>query len=123
MTDLLAADILAKLLHDWRQAFNERQPGKIASLFAHDALFQGISPRLRHGRQEIFGYYDRVTPGTEAQATVVSGAWLGAAIVHGFADATFTAPTGDAHLIRLSIVAEQQQGIWLIRHYHAATRQ
>ncbi|MDR8409847.1 SgcJ/EcaC family oxidoreductase [Nonomuraea sp. 3-1Str] len=122
MTGATAADVLAGLLDDWRRAFNGHRPAEMVALFSRNALFQGISPRLRHGPGEIFEYYDKVAPGTTAQVTVVSAARLEQAVVHGFAEVTFTAPTGDTHLVRLSVVAEQAGGTWLIHQYHAATR-
>ncbi|WP_433434822.1 YybH family protein [Nonomuraea sp. CA-141351] len=123
MTGTRATEVLTGLLHDWQRAFDRHRPAEIASLFSQDALFQGISPRLRRGPQEIFEYYDRVTRGTTAQVKVVSAAQLSQAIVHGFAEVTFTAPTGDIHLVCLSIVTQQAESAWLIHQYHAATRQ
>ncbi|ACZ89926.1 SgcJ/EcaC family oxidoreductase [Streptosporangium roseum] len=123
MTGAGAADVLDRLLHDWQQAFNGHNPNEIAALFSQDALFQGISPQLRCGPQEIFDYYARVTRGTTAQVEVVSAVRLSQTIVHGFAEVTFIAPTGDLHLVRLSIVAKQAESAWLIHNYHAATRQ
>jgi uncharacterized protein (TIGR02246 family) len=123
MTGTVATDVLAGLLYDWQQAFNRHHSAEIVSLFSQDALFQGISARLRRGPQEIFEYYDSVPFGTTAQVKVICAAQLDQAIVHGFAEVTFTAPTGDIHLVRLSIVAEQADETWLIHQYHAATRQ
>lgn len=122
MTGTGATDVLTRLLHDWQQAFNAHRPAEIAALFSQDALFQGISPQLGHGPQEIFDYYARVVRGTTAQVKVVSGGQLSQETVHGFAEVTFTAPTGDVHLICLSIVAKRAGGIWLIHQYHASTR-
>jgi len=122
MTGTGATDVLTRLLHDWQQAFNAHRPAEIAALFSQDALFQGISPRLGHGPQEIFDYYARVAHGTTTQVKVVSGGELSQETVHGFAEVTFTGPTGDVHLICLSIVAKRAGGIWLIHQYHASTR-
>ncbi|WP_052424076.1 YybH family protein [Nonomuraea candida] len=121
MTGTGAADVLAALLHDWQQAFNAHRPAEIAALFSQDALFQGISPRLGHGPQDVLDYYAAVAPGTTAQVTVVSAGRLSQDTVHGFAQVTFTAPTGDLHPVRLSVVAKQADGGWLIHQYHAST--
>ncbi|MEU1728198.1 nuclear transport factor 2 family protein [Nonomuraea sp. NPDC005692] len=121
MTGTGATDVLTRLLHDWQQAFNAHRPAEIAALFSRDALFQGISPQLGHGPQDVFDYYARVVRGTSAQVKVVAGGRLSQETVHGFAEVAFTAPTGDVHLIRLSIVAERTGGIWLIHQYHAST--
>ncbi|MFD1929948.1 SgcJ/EcaC family oxidoreductase [Nonomuraea mangrovi] len=121
MTGPDATGVLTALLHAWQRAFNAYHPTEIVLLFSQDALFQGISPRLRRGREEIFEYYDRIAHGTTAEAKLLSAALLGQAILHGFAEVTFTAPTDDIHRIRLSIVAEQAEEAWLIHQYHAAT--
>ncbi|MEO3867554.1 SgcJ/EcaC family oxidoreductase [Nonomuraea sp. B12E4] len=123
MTGAEATDVLTGLLHDWQHAFNAHQPSQMVALFSRDAHFQGISPRLRRGPRDIHEYYARVTRGTTAQAEVLSAAQPSRTIVHGLAEVTFTAPTGDVHLVRLSIVAAQAEGRWLIHQYHAATRQ
>ncbi|MEU8109176.1 SgcJ/EcaC family oxidoreductase [Nonomuraea muscovyensis] len=122
MTGSAAVGVLAELLHRWRQAFDAHRPSEMIALFSGDALFQGIEPELRRGREQISDYYARVPAGVTARATVLSAGWLGRGIVHGFADLTFTTPAGDTHPVRLSVVAGQEADRWLIRHYHAASR-
>ncbi|MEV4065488.1 nuclear transport factor 2 family protein [Nonomuraea dietziae] len=123
MTRADAAGVLSELLGRWQRAFDQHHASEIASLFSPDALFQGVSPHLGHGPEDVFAYYDAVTPGATAHAEVLSAAWLGQAIVHGFADVTFTMPGGDIRLVRLSVVAGGGEDGWLIHHYHAATRE
>ena len=117
-----AIGVLTELLDAWQRAFNAHQVTEIVSLFRHDALFQGISPHLRAGPEEISEYYGSVVGGTTATAEVLCAAQLGRAIVGGFADVAFTAPTGEVHPARLSIVAKREEHTWLIQQYHAASR-
>ena len=61
-----------------------------------------------------------MTKGTTAKVEVLDSKLLSENIAVGFADVTFTAPTGQTTPLRLSITAEQIAGTWLIRQYHAA---
>ncbi|MEU9841934.1 SDR family NAD(P)-dependent oxidoreductase [Actinomadura sp. NPDC048032] len=115
-----APGVLPGLLDAWRRAFDRRRPADLASLFSPDALFQGITPSLRRGREEILGYYADVPEGTTARVEVLGETRLGERLVSGFAEVTFTAPTGEDRSVRLSVVAEQRDDAWLIRQYHAA---
>ncbi|MFD8986140.1 nuclear transport factor 2 family protein, partial [Streptomyces sp. NPDC059564] len=63
--------VLADILGGWREAFDERRVDDLVALFAEDALFQGLSPRLLAGRAEIRTYYENVPPGTTATVEVL----------------------------------------------------
>ncbi|MEV4001334.1 SDR family NAD(P)-dependent oxidoreductase [Actinomadura sp. NPDC049753] len=115
-----ATGVLAGLLDAWRGAFDRRRPDELSSLFSPDALFQGTTPSLRRGREEIVGYYADVPEGTTARVDVLGETRLSERLVSGFAEVTFTAPTGEERPVRLSIVAEHRGDAWLIRQYHAA---
>jgi NAD(P)-dependent dehydrogenase (short-subunit alcohol dehydrogenase family) len=117
-----ALGVVAELLGAWQRAFNERRWEDIVSLFAEDALFQGISPRLLVGAREISAYYEDVPGGIRASVATLRGSRLGEGTVGGFADVTFTAAAEQPSPIRLSIVARRVEGAWRIRQYHAATR-
>ncbi|SDM75380.1 SgcJ/EcaC family oxidoreductase [Nonomuraea jiangxiensis] len=121
MSGISSTGVIAGLLEVWRRAFDEQRVSDLVSLFREDALFQGISPHLRTGREEISEYYDNVADGMTAKVEVLREVQLSEGIVIGFSDVTFTARTGETRPIRLSIVAEQVEGTWLIRQYHAAT--
>lgn len=114
--------VLAGLLDAWRRAFDQHRVTDLASLFSPDALFQGISPRLNVGREEISGYYGSVPEGTTAKVEVLKEIRLSDTLVSGFAEVTFTAPTGKDRTVRLSLVAERLEETWLIRQYHATDR-
>ncbi|MFI6922170.1 nuclear transport factor 2 family protein [Nonomuraea spiralis] len=117
-----AYGVIAELLGRWQSAFDDHRTADLVSLFTEDALFQGISPRLRAGPAEIFGYYDNVAEGARAIVEVLRANPLCDGVVSGFADVTFTARTGDIFPIRLSVVARRFEHTWRICHYHAAAR-
>lgn len=114
------AGVVAELLDTWQRAFDEQRWNDLVSLFAEDALFQGIDPRLLVGPAEITGYYGNVQDGSRATVDVLRASRLGEDMVAGFADVTFTNPTGEPRPVRLSIVAQRVMGAWRIRQYHAA---
>ncbi|MUN37392.1 SDR family NAD(P)-dependent oxidoreductase [Actinomadura litoris] len=116
------AGILTGLLDDWQRAFDQHRSADLGALFSPDALFQGVSPVLRQGTAEIVGYYSDVPTGTTAKVEVLGETRLGERLVSGFAEVTFTSPTGEHRPVRLSVVAENHDGTWLIRQYHAADR-
>jgi hypothetical protein len=63
--------VLAETLAPWKLAFDNHQPGNIVELFSPEALFQGFTPTLLTGREEIFGYYDSLPPGITTSFQVV----------------------------------------------------
>ncbi|MFF6984031.1 SgcJ/EcaC family oxidoreductase [Streptomyces sp. NPDC008343] len=115
-----AYDVLVDLLSTWQQAFDDNRSEDIAALFTEDALFQGYSPKLRIGPAEITDYYNDVAAGAKAEVRVLQGNQVGANAVAGFADVTFTSPTGITTAARLSVTAQFITGAWRIRQYHAA---
>ncbi|MEO3887449.1 nuclear transport factor 2 family protein [Nonomuraea sp. B5E05] len=90
-----AHDVVRETLDRWRRAFDGRSVAEMVSLFVEDALFQGISPRLRAGRAEIAEYYGDAGEGTRATVQVLEAQRLGDGLVGGFADVTFTARAGE----------------------------
>ena len=114
--------VVADLMGAWQRAFDGRRWADVVSLFAEDAVFQGIAPRLLVGPAEISAYYHDVPDGSRATVDVLRATALGEGIVAGFADVTFTGPAPEPHPIRLSIIAQRVEDRWLIRQYHAAAR-
>lgn len=117
--------VLAEILGGWREAFDGRRVDDIVALFAEDALFQGLSPRLLAGRAEIRTYYENVPPGTTATVEVLDSRPLAAEALAGFANVTFRTPTpedpaGTPLAVRLSVVAQHLDGTWRIRQYHVS---
>ncbi|MFF5703099.1 nuclear transport factor 2 family protein [Streptomyces sp. NPDC012794] len=117
--------VLADILEEWRAAFGERRVDDIVALFADDALFQGLSPRLLNGRAEIRTYYENVPPGTTATVEVLHSRPVAAEALGGFATVTFRTPTpedlaGTPLTVRLSVLAQHTGDGWRIRQYHVS---
>lgn len=117
--------VLADILEEWRAAFDGRRVDEVVALFAEDALFQGLSPRLLNGRAEIRTYYENVPPGTTATVEVLHSRPLAAEALAGFATVTFRTPTpqdpaGTPLPVRLSVIAQHTGAGWRIRQYHVS---
>ncbi|MEU4953282.1 SgcJ/EcaC family oxidoreductase [Streptomyces lavendulae] len=117
--------VLAEVLETWRAAFDERRVDDLVDLFSDDALFQGLSPRLLAGRDEIRTYYANVPPGTTATVEVLHSRPLAAEALAGFADVTFRTvtpqdPAGTPLPVRLSVIAQHLDDSWRIRQYHVS---
>ncbi|MCC3767051.1 nuclear transport factor 2 family protein [Streptomyces sp. UNOC14_S4] len=112
---------LAVLLEKWKDAFNGHRVRDIVELFADDALFQGLSPRLLTGRDEITTYYENVPAGMKAAVELLHSRTVDAEAVSGFATVVFTDAAGGRLPVRLSVVAQHlgDDG-WRIRQYHVS---
>ncbi len=117
---MVGSGVLAGLLENWRASFDEHRVKDIVALFAEDALFQGLSPRLLAGRAEITTYYENVPPGMTATVELLHSRTLGAESVTGFATVTFTDASGVRLPVRLSVVAQHVDDTWRIRQYHVS---
>lgn len=93
----------------------------MVKLFSLDALFQGLSPTLLTGRNEVFDYYDALPPGITASFQVIQGRQLTPHLVCGFAAVHFTYPTGRTMPVHLSLVLRRDGQTWFIVQYHAST--
>ncbi|MHA7220954.1 YybH family protein [Arthrobacter sp. RHLT1-20] len=116
-----ATRVLAETLAPWKLAFDNHQPEDIVELFSPDALFQGITPALLRGREQIFGYYDALAPGITTSFQVVQTRELAENIISGFAAVTFTYPDGRTVPVQLSLVLSREENTWLIAQYHVSS--
>ncbi|MGW1074392.1 nuclear transport factor 2 family protein [Streptomyces sp. NPDC002537] len=117
---MVSSGALAGLLENWRTAFDEHRVKDIVDLFAEDALFQGLSPRLLVGRAEITTYYENVPAGMKATVELLHSRTVDAEALSGFATVTFTDAAGVRLPVRLSVVAQHLDDAWRIRQYHVS---
>ncbi|MEU5421094.1 nuclear transport factor 2 family protein [Streptomyces sp. NPDC020799] len=117
---MTGSGVLAGLLEKWRVAFDEHRVKDIVGLFAEDALFQGLSPRLLVGRAEITTYYENVPAGMTAAVELLHSRTVDAEAISGFATVTFTDASGGHLPVRLSVVAQHLDDAWRIRQYHVS---
>lgn len=116
----LPTHILEESLAAWKLAFDGHRPDDMVGLFTRDALFQGLSPTLHTGREEIFGYYHALPPGITASFQIVEARQLAPHLVCGFAAVQFTYPDGRTVPVQLSLVLRRDGQTWFIVQYHAS---
>lgn len=120
MAATLPAHVLADSLAAWKLAFDRHRPEDIVGLFTRDALFQGHSPTLRTGRNEIFNYYHALPPGITASFQIIQARQLAQHLVCGFAHVQFVYPDGRTLPTQLSLVLRREGQTWFIAQYHAS---
>lgn len=116
-----ATRVLAETLAHWKLAFDNHRPEDMAELFSPDAVFQGFTPALLTGREEIFGYYDALAPGVTTSFQVVQTRELAQNTIIGFAAVSFAYPDGRTVPVQLSLVLRREENTWLIAQYHVSS--
>ncbi|GAA5201826.1 SgcJ/EcaC family oxidoreductase [Arthrobacter gyeryongensis] len=113
--------VLAETLTAWKLAFNSHRPEDMVELFSLDALFQGLTPALLTGREDIFGYYDALSPGITTSFHIIQTRQLTQNVVCGFATVSFTYPDRHKVPVQLSLVLRRAENRWLIAQYHVSS--
>jgi len=116
----LGNDVLRALLGLWQAAFDNHDAEAVAALFASDVLFQGLTPPLRSGREAVLDYYRNVPPGTTVLIENIEAICLTPEVVSGHAKVTFIEAERRQRPVCLSITAQNMNGQWLIKSYHAS---
>ncbi|MFJ3138154.1 SgcJ/EcaC family oxidoreductase [Streptomyces sp. NPDC102359] len=107
------------VLDRWKTAFDSHRPDTMAELFTPDALFQGFGPEVVAGRDAVRAYYEAVADDRRADVTVLHTYTIGEQVAGGFADVTFSAPSGWEAKVHMSLVLRRDDG-WRIRQYHVS---
>ncbi|MEU3795599.1 SgcJ/EcaC family oxidoreductase [Streptomyces fructofermentans] len=108
------------VLNQWKAAFDGHRPDAMAELFTPDALFQGFGPVVVSGRDAVRDYYEAVAADRSADVTVLHTYSLGEDVAGGFADVTFSDPSGWEVKVHMSLVLRHTDGRWQIRQYHVS---
>ncbi|GAA4203066.1 SgcJ/EcaC family oxidoreductase [Microbispora amethystogenes] len=111
-------------MHDvlgrWKAAFDGHRPGAMAELFTEDALFQGFGPAVVAGQDAVRAYYEAVPDDRRAEVTVLHTYTVGERVAGGFADVTFSDPTGWEAKVHMSLVLRRDDNGWRILQYHVS---
>ncbi|MFD6974506.1 SgcJ/EcaC family oxidoreductase [Streptomyces sp. NPDC059949] len=108
------------VLNQWKAAFDGHQPDAMADLFTPDTLFQGFGPVVLAGRAAVRDYYEAVAADRSAEMTVLHTYSLGKDLAGGFADVTFSDPSGWEVKVHMSLVLQHADDRWMIRQYHVS---
>lgn len=114
--------IVVDVLDGIKRGLDDQQPEAVAALFAEDALFQGSHPEPSFGSAAVAEYFaEPRAKGLRVDYTIRHICPLAEDVVSAFVNATFTLPNGTALPRHLTvIILRQDDGRWLIGHYHAS---
>ncbi|MFI5925420.1 SgcJ/EcaC family oxidoreductase [Micromonospora sp. NPDC051543] len=118
----MAADeveILRSVLDRWRSAVDAHEPERVASVFADDAIFQGLRPYVV-GRDGIAAYYAAQPLGLTAAYEIRETRRLSADAVLGYLEVEFGFTDRPALTVHLGVVVRRVADAWLIGHYQVS---
>jgi uncharacterized protein (TIGR02246 family) len=112
-------DILRGVLDQWQDAVDAHEPGRVASYFTEDAIFQGLHP-YSVGRPGIAEYYDGQPAGMTAAYRILETRRIADDTVLGYLSVDFGFTDGRVLTVSLTVIVQRAGGNWRIRHYHVS---
>ncbi|WP_433534759.1 SgcJ/EcaC family oxidoreductase [Micromonospora sp. CA-249363] len=112
-------EILRTVLDRWRSAVDAHEPDRVASVFAEDAIFQGLRPYVV-GRDGIAAYYAAQPLGLTAAYEIRESRRLAADVVLGYLEVEFGFADRSTLTVHLGVVARRIGDAWLIGHYQVS---
>ncbi|MFI2104522.1 SgcJ/EcaC family oxidoreductase [Isoptericola sp. NPDC019693] len=112
--------VVDTVLTEWKHHVDAHDPDAVATVFTHDALFQGLRPTHTIGRDCVRAYYDAQPHGMTATYDVLDARTLSDRAIIAFARLTFGFVDGRTIAVHLSAIAEQDGPNWRISHYHVS---
>src|SRR5690349_15105613 len=114
-----AAQILGSVLDEWQAGIDTRDPGRVASAFAEDAVFQGLRP-YGVGRDAVAEYYASQPEGMTVTYRILESRRLATDVVLGYLAATFRYPDRPAVELALGVVITRVGSRWQVTQYQAS---
>ena len=111
--------ILREVLDEWKAGVDSHDPGRVAAVFAEDAIFQGLHPHSV-GRQGVFDYYDSQPIGLAVDYRFHETRRPADHVALGYLRAEFTLPDGTAIPLNLSVLATRGEAGWRIAFYQVS---
>jgi uncharacterized protein (TIGR02246 family) len=111
--------VLRGVLDQWKAGVDAHDPQRVASLFAEDAIFQGLRP-YSVGRQGVADYYAGQPAGLSAEYRILETRQLTDDVVLGYLDVDFSFVDRPAVNVHLGVLVKRIDGDWLIVHYQVS---
>lgn len=112
-------DVLRGVLDQWKSGVDAHEPHRVAACFTDDAIFQGLHP-YSVGRAGVAAYYDAQPAGLTAAYQVLETRRIAADAVLGYLSVDFGFADGRRLPVHLTVIVQERDGRWLIRHYHVS---
>jgi ketosteroid isomerase-like protein len=107
--------VIKDVMDRWKDGVDGRDPGRVASNFTEDAIFQGLKP-YGVGRKAIAEYYDAQPIGLKADYTILESRQLAGDLVLGYLNVDFSFVDRPAITVTLSVLIKGD----LIAHYQVS---
>ncbi|MEV4660245.1 hypothetical protein [Micromonospora sp. NPDC049301] len=112
-------EILRSVLDRWRSAVDAHEPGRVASYFTDDAIFQGLHP-YTVGRDGVAAYYAAQPLGLTARYDIRETRRLADDLVLGYLEVEFGFTDRPALTVHLGVIVRRVGDAWLISHYQVS---
>lgn len=113
--------ILGDVLDRWKAAVDAHEPGRAASHFTEDAIFQGLHP-YSVGRQGITEYYASQPLGMTAKYRILETRHPADDLVLGYLSVDFSFTDRPTIAVNLTVLLQRTEHGWYISHYHVSRR-
>jgi uncharacterized protein (TIGR02246 family) len=112
-------EILHGVLDRWKAAVDAHDPGRVASYFTEDAIFQGLHP-YSVGRQGIADYYGSLPLGMTATYQTLETRRLADDLVLGYLSVDFSFADRPTLTVYLCVLVKRTAEGWSISHYQVS---
>jgi uncharacterized protein (TIGR02246 family) len=116
---MTSAEILRTVLDQWKSAVDAHDPGRVASHFTDDAIFQGLHP-YSVGPEGVAEYYDAQPAGMTAAYDIRETRRLGDDLVLGYLAVDFTFTDRPVLPVYLGVIVRRIGDTWRISHYQVS---
>ena len=114
-----ASQIILSVMDEWQAGIDAHDPGRVAAVFAEDAVFQGLRP-YGVGRGAVADYYDSQPTGMTVTYRVLESRRPADGVVLGYLAATFTYPDRPALRLTIGVALTQDGERWQVAQYQAS---
>lgn len=114
-----AAEIIVRVMDEWRAGIDGHDAGRVAAVFTEDAVFQGLRP-YGVGRPAVAEYYDSQPVGMTVAYRVLESRCPANDVVFGYLAATFSFTDRPAVELAIGVVLTRVGDRWQVAQYQAS---
>jgi uncharacterized protein (TIGR02246 family) len=114
-----ASRIVLDVMDEWKDGIDAHDPGRVATVFTEDVVFQGLRP-YGVGRTAVADYYDSQPAGMTVTYRVLESRRLADDVVLGYLEATFEFVDRPALELFIGVTLVRTGDRWRVAQYQAA---
>lgn len=112
-------EIVGSVMDEWTAGIDAHDPGRVAAVFAEDAVFQGLRP-YGVGRDAVTDYYDSQPPGMTVAYRILESRKPADDVVLGYLSATFSFVDRPALELNIGVTLARNGERWQVVQYQAS---